>query len=170
MDQDIIRRSVVAVCTRIPDDAFTARTLGTAREGSGVVIPGDGLVLTIGYLLTEAEEVRLTTYDGRLVPGHALAYDQETGFGLIQAFDKLDCPALYFANTVSAKLGDAVLAVDGFGQSTQAQLVAKQEFAGYWEYLLEEALFTAPAHPYWGGAAFVDQDGALLGLARSSWR
>ncbi|WP_143523610.1 S1C family serine protease [Pararhizobium arenae] len=164
MDQAIVRRSVVAVRTRIPDDAFTARTLGTMRDGSGVVIRDDGLVLTIGYLLTEAEEVWLTTHDGRVVPGHALAYDQETGFGLIKAFSTLDCPALHFGNAAKAKLGDAVLAVDGYGQSVQAQLVAKQEFAGYWEYLLEEALFTAPAHPFWGGAAFVDEHGALLGI------
>lgn len=164
MDKAAILRSIVAVRTSIPDDAFTARTLGTTREGSGVVIRGDGLVLTIGYLITEAEEVWLTTFDGRVVPGHALAYDQESGFGLIQALGSLDCPALVFGDTSKAAIGDAVLFADGLGQTTEAKIVAKQEFGGYWEYLLDEALFTAPAHPLWGGAALVDRDGKLLGV------
>lgn len=164
MDKAAILRSIVAVRTAIPGDAFTARTLGTTREGSGVVIRGDGLVLTIGYLITEAEEVWLTASDGRVVPGHALAYDQESGFGLIQALGSLNCPALVFGDTSKANIGDPVYFADGFGQTTAAKIVAKQEFAGYWEYLLDEAIFTAPAHPLWGGAALVDQDGKLLGI------
>ncbi len=164
MDKAAILRSIVAVRTAIPDDAFTARTLGTAREGSGVVIRGDGLVLTIGYLITEAEEVWLTASDGRVVPGHALAYDQESGFGLIQALGPLNCPALVFGDTSKANIGDPVFFADGLGQTTEAKILAKQEFAGYWEYLLDEAIFTAPAHPLWGGAALVDQDGKLLGI------
>ena len=94
MDIDPTLRSVVAVRSTIPDDAFTAAGLGTLREGSGVVIRENGLVLTIGYLITEAEEVWLTTSDGRVVAAHALAYDQETGFGLVQALGPLDLPAL----------------------------------------------------------------------------
>ncbi|MDQ0322910.1 S1-C subfamily serine protease [Pararhizobium capsulatum DSM 1112] len=164
MDKARILRSVVGVRTAIPDGAFTAPALGTLREGSGIVIREDGLVLTIGYLITEAEEVWLTATGGRVVPGHALAYDQETGFGLIQALGPLDCPALVLGDSAKVKLGDPVLAADGHGQTTEAMIVAKQEFAGYWEYLLDEALFTAPAHPSWGGAAFVDQNGMLLGV------
>ena len=91
MNIDPILRSIVAVRTTIPEDAFTASALGTRREGSGVVIRDDGLVLTIGYLITEAEEVWLTTQDGRVVPAHALAYDQETGFGLVQALGRSTC-------------------------------------------------------------------------------
>ena len=94
MDIDEMLRSVVAVRATIPDNAFTASGLGTLREGSGVVIGADGLVLTIGYLITEAEEVWLTTHEGRVVAGHALAYDQETGFGLVQALGDLALPAL----------------------------------------------------------------------------
>lgn len=164
MDKAAILRSIVAVRAAIPRDAFTARSLGTVREGSGVVIRGDGLVLTIGYLITEAEEVWLTASDGRVVAGHALAYDQESGFGLIQALGPLNCPALVFGDSGKAKLGDPVFMVDGLGQTVEAAIVAKQEFAGYWEYLLDEAIFTAPAHPSWGGAALVDQDGSLLGV------
>jgi S1-C subfamily serine protease len=164
MNTDLILQSVVAVRTAIPDDAFTADTLGTRREGSGVVIGQPGLVLTIGYLITEAEEVWLTTQDGRVVAAHALGYDQETGFGLLQALGPLGLPALEFGDATQAALGQQVLLADGVGESVDARIVAKQEFAGYWEYLLDEAIFTTPAHPSWGGAALVDEDGKLLGI------
>jgi S1-C subfamily serine protease len=157
-------QSIVGVRSSIPDDAFTAATLGTRREGSGVVIRDNGLVLTIGYLITEAEDVWLTTQAGRVVPAHALAYDQETGFGLVQALDRLDLPAMEFGAATQAEIGDPVVLADGIGQVVRANIVAKQEFAGYWEYLLDEAIFTAPAHPSWGGAALIGADGKLLGI------
>lgn len=157
-------RSVVAVRAHIPDDAFTAQGLGTLREGSGVVINEHGLVLTIGYLITEAEEVWLTTHDNRVVAAHALAYDQETGFGLVQALQPLDLPALALGQSGKAQVGDPVVFADGTGRSIRSAIVAKQEFAGYWEYLLDEAIFIAPAHPSWGGAAMIGADGDLLGI------
>jgi S1-C subfamily serine protease len=164
MNIDAILRSIVTVRSSIPDDAFTAATLGTLREGSGVVIRDNGLVLTIGYLITEAEEIWLTSHDGRVVPAHALAYDQETGFGLVQALGRLGLPALQFGDAAKAKVGDPVMLADGIGQYVHANIVAKQEFAGYWEYLLDEAIFIAPAHPSWGGAALIDSSGKLLGI------
>jgi S1-C subfamily serine protease len=164
MDISTIRRSVVAVRASVPDDAFTADALGTLREGSGVVISTKGLVLTIGYLITEAEEVWLTAHDGKVIPAHALAYDQETGFGLIQTLAPLDLPALDIGSSSQAELGEDVTVIDGIGEHANCQIVAKQEFAGYWEYLLEEAIFTAPAHPSWGGAALIGRDGRLLGI------
>jgi S1-C subfamily serine protease len=164
MNGNPIRPSVVSIRTTIPDDAFTADALGTRREGSGVVIRDDGLVLTIGYLITEAEEVWLTRHDGIVVPGHALAYDQETGFGLVQALGELNLPALAFGDSAGAKAGDPILFADGTGKAVEGEIVARQEFAGYWEYLLDNAIFTAPAHPSWGGAALVDGDGKLLGV------
>jgi S1-C subfamily serine protease len=164
MSIDSILRSIVAVRSSIPDDAFTAATLGTRREGSGVVIRDNGLVLTIGYLITEAEEIWLTSHDGRVVPAHVLAYDQETGFGLVQALGRLGLPALPFGDATKAKIGDPVILADGIGQYVHANIVAKQEFAGYWEYLLDEAIFIAPAHPLWGGAALIDSSGKLLGI------
>jgi S1-C subfamily serine protease len=164
MNVNAIRPSVVAIRTTIPDDAFTADALGTRREGSGVVIRDNGLVLTIGYLITEAEEVWLTRHDGIVVPGHALAYDQETGFGLVQALGDLNLPALAFGDSVGAEAGDPILLADGTGRTVEGEIVARQEFAGYWEYLLDNAIFTAPAHPSWGGAALVDGDGKLLGI------
>src|SRR6218665_3018983 len=83
------RRSVVSLRAQVPDEAFTAATLGTVREGSGVVIDDNGLVLTIGYLITEAEEVWLTTHDERVVPAHVVGYDQQTGFGLLPTLPPL---------------------------------------------------------------------------------
>ena len=157
--------SVVALQSEIPDDAFTAPVLGVKRAGSGVVIRDDGLVLTIGYLITEAETVWLTSADGRLIPGHALAVDQETGFGLVQALEHVDLPALGLGSSSAAKAGDSVVvAAGGRRQFTRAQIVGKHEFAGYWEYFLDEAIFTAPAHPFWGGAALIGADGKLIGI------
>ena len=164
-DLDAALQSVVGVQATIPEDAFTAQTLGTQRVGSGVVIRESGLVLTIGYLITEAETVWLTTADGRATQGHVAAYDQETGFGLIQALGRLGVPALALGRSGKLEIGaPLVLAAGGRDHSVRAQLIANQEFAGYWEYLLEEALFTAPAHPFWGGSALIGADGKLLGI------
>lgn len=156
--------SIVALRAHIPEDAFTADTLGTLREGSGVVIGEDGLVLTIGYLITEAEEVWLTTHDNRVVAAHVVGYDQVTGFGLVQALSPLELPALELGSSSGSRLGDAGVFADGQGRSIRTAIVAKQEFAGYWEYLLDEAIFTAPAHPSWGGAGLIGSDGKLIGI------
>jgi S1-C subfamily serine protease len=164
MNIDPILRSIVVVRSSIPEDAFTATTLGTRREGSGVVIGESGLVLTIGYLITEADEIWLTGQGGHAVPAHALAYDQETGFGLVQALGQLGLPAVDFGDSGRARIDDPVVLADGAGEYVQAAIVAKQEFAGYWEYLLNEAIFTAPAHPSWGGAGLIGADGTLLGI------
>ena len=163
-DIDHALASVVALQSEIPEDAFTASVLGVKRAGSGVVIR-DGLVLTIGYLVTEAETVWLTTADGRLVPGHALAIDQETGFGLVQTLERVDLPVLPIGRSREAKPGDPVIvAAGGRRQFTRAHVIGKHEFAGYWEYYLDEAIFTAPAHPFWGGAAVIGADGKLIGI------
>jgi S1-C subfamily serine protease len=165
-DLDAALMSVVGIRSIIPGDAFTAETLGTERAGNGVLIRGDGLVLTIGYLITEAESIWLHLADGRAVPGHALAYDQETGFGLVQALVRLDLPALSFGDSSAAQLGERVV-VGGAGgrqRSVAAHIAAKQEFAGYWEYVIDEAIFTAPAHPNWGGTALIGHAGDLLGI------
>ena len=164
-DLDRTLRSIVALQAVIPEDAFTASILGTERAGSGVVIGDSGLVLTIGYLVTEAESIWLTGADGRVTPGHVLAYDQETGFGLVQALGRLDLPALELGRSGQGRIGEpVVVAGGGRRQSVSAEIIGKEEFAGYWEYLLEEAIFTAPAHPYWGGTGLIGRDGKLLGI------
>jgi len=158
------RHSIVALRTHVPDTAFTAPTLGTLREGSGAVINDEGLVVTIGYLITEAEEVWLTTHDERVVPAHVVGFDQETGFGLVQAMGDLDLPPLRLGSSSATSLSDIGRIIDGQGLEILNEIVAKQEFAGYWEYMLEEALFTAPFHPSWGGAALLDDNDNLIGI------
>ncbi len=166
-DLDRALESIVSVQATIPKDAFTAQILGTERGGSGVVISPMGLVLTIGYLVTEAETVWLKGVNGRVVPGHPLAVDQESGLALVQALGTLDLPALSLGSASEASIGDPVIVAGGGGgrkQASAGRIVAKQEFSGYWEYHLDEAIFTAPAHPLWGGAGLIGPDGRLLGI------
>ena len=157
--------ALVGLRAIVPGDAFTAETLGTERTGNGVLIR-DGVVLTIGYLITEAESVWLHLIDGRAVPGHVLAYDQETGFGLVQALARLELPSLPLGQSKATRVGDPVVVAGAGGRkrSIVAGIVAKQEFAGNWEYVLDEAIFTAPAHPFWGGTAMIGRAGELLGV------
>jgi len=158
--------SVVSVRARIPEDAMTANLLGTERAGHGVTINEHGLVLTIGYLITEAESVWLVDHNDRTLPGHVLAYDQETGLGLIQALQSLDVPALPLGDSASLPQGTPIIFAGHGGRrhAVAARIILKREFAGYWEYLLDEAIFTAPAHPNWGGAAVIDPAGRLCGI------
>jgi S1-C subfamily serine protease len=164
-DLDEALTSVVGLRAIIPGDAFTAETLGTERAGNGVLIR-DGVVLTIGYLITEAQTIWLHPADGPPAPGHVLAYDQETGFGLVQALARLDLPVMSIGQSQKTKVSDAVVVAGAGGRkhSVAARIAAKQEFAGNWEYVLDEAIFTAPAHPFWGGAAMIGHGGDLLGI------
>jgi S1-C subfamily serine protease len=164
-DIDRVLNSVVGLHSIVPPDAFTAETLGTERAGNGVVID-DGLVLTIGYLITEAESVWLHLADGRVVEGHALGFDAVSGFGLVQALGHLDLHPLPIGSSAATEIGDRVVlgGAGGRSRSVASQIIAKQEFAGYWEYLLDEAIFTYPAHPNWGGTALISNGGELIGI------
>src|ERR1700685_3766888 len=159
-------KSVVSLKTYVPADAFTANTLGTERAGSGVVINDKGLVATIGYLITEAETIWITANDGQVVPGHALAFDQETGFGLVQALGSLNLPNLELGDSDRLKVGDQAIFSAGGGRhhAIETRIVGRQEFAGYWEYVLDDALFTGPVHPFWGGCGLLGTDGKLMGI------
>jgi S1-C subfamily serine protease len=167
-DLQSVYRSVVLLHTEISEDAYTASILGTDRIGHGVVIRSRErkLILTIGYLITEAESIWLTDYEGRVVEAYPLGFDPVTGFGLVQPLGSLDAPAMERGSTSALAVGDRVIVVGhgGARHSLEARLIARREFAGYWEYLLEDALFTAPPHPQWGGTALVGEDGRLLGI------
>jgi len=168
LDFDLKRAldAVVMLRANIPEDAFTASILGTERAGNGVVIRDDGLTLTIGYLITEAESVWLTTNTGATVAAHPLAYDFATGFGLVVPLGKFDAPPLARGRAATVGVDDDVLVIGhgGLAHTLKARVIAKREFAGYWEYLLDEALFTAPSHPEWSGAALLDDAGRLIGI------
>ncbi len=158
--------AVVALHATVPEDAFTASILGSERTGNGVVIRDDGLILTIGYLITEAETIWLTANDGTVAQGYPLAYDFTTGFGLVQPLGRLGVQPLPQGSSALAAVDDDVIVIGNGGRAhaLKARINDKREFAGYWEYLLDEALFTAPAHPQWSGAALIADDGTLIGI------
>jgi S1-C subfamily serine protease len=164
-DLDEALTCVVGLRAIIPADAFTAETLGTERAGNGVLIR-DGVVLTIGYLIAEAQTIWLHPAEAPPAPGHVLAYDQETGFGLVQTLGRLDLPVMPIGQSRDTKVGAPVVVAGAGGRrhSVAARIAAKQEFAGNWEYVLDEAIFTVPAHPFWGGTAMIGRDGDLLGI------
>ena len=164
-DVDWTVSATVGLRAHVPPDAFTAQTLGALRVGHGVAI-SDDLVLTIGYLVTEAEQVWLQTHEGRVVAGHVLGFDAVTGFGLVRPLGSLGVPALEIGDSRQVMTGDKMILAGGglARRSITAQLVARHEFAGYWEYVLDEALFTAPGHPLWSGAALIGPTGKLVGV------
>jgi S1-C subfamily serine protease len=165
-DLEAALSAVVALRSEVPAEAFTASILGTEREGSGVLIGAEGLVLTIGYLVTEASTIHLMTREGRTVEAATIGYDYETGFGLVRALEPVEAKPLAFGRTAELAPGASVIAAahEERGGAVVQQLAAKREFAGYWEYLLDEALFTTPPHPGWGGAALLDERGRLAGV------
>jgi S1-C subfamily serine protease len=165
-DLDATLSAVVALEARIPADAFTAATLGAERLGNGVVIGPEGLVLTIGYLVTEAEAVWLTVNDGRRVAAHVLGVDAATGFGLVHALEPLGVPALPLGDSRRLAPGAALISAGGGGRAhaSVGRLLAREPFAGYWEYAIDEALFVEPAHPHWSGAALIGPAGELVGV------
>lgn len=165
-DLDGALNALVTLRAEVPEDAFTASALGTERVGNGVVIDEDGLVVTIGYLIAEASSIWLTSNSGLPVAAYSLAYDHVTGFGLVRAVEPLNATVLARGSADSCQRGDQVFVIGqgGRAHALKASVTDKRQFAGYWEYLLDEALFTAPAHPEWGGAALVGEDGKLLGV------
>jgi len=157
---------VVRMKTFINPDGRTAQSLGREREGSAIVIDSNGLMLTIGYLMVEAHSAEVVTNDGRDVPANIVGYDHQTGFGLMQAIAPLKVQPLAFGKSAELKARDAVV-VAGFGgpeNAAPAVVVAKREFAGGWEYLLDEAIFTAPPQAAWSGAALLNHEGKLVGV------
>jgi len=165
-DIDAVLSAVVRLHAEIPADAYTASILGTEREGHGIVIDDSGLVLTIGYLVMEAMAVSLQAGEGPPVPAEVVAYDYDSGFGLVRAMGRLEAQAISIGQSAELAINEPVL-VAGFGGRSQtigALVVSKREFAGYWEYLLDEAIFTSPPHPNWGGTALIGTDGSLRGV------
>lgn len=165
-DLDAVAGAVLGLRSRAPEDAFSSTYLGTERIGNGVLIDTDGLVLTIGYLVSECTEIALFCGEGRMVHADCLAYDFNTGFGLLRAVAPVDAAPLVLGGLDDVAEGDAavVAAYGGPSQAIAARVVSKREFAGYWEYLLDQAIFTIPPHPAWSGAALLGRDGRLAGI------
>jgi len=158
--------AILKVQTRALADARSVATLGREREGTGVVIGADGLVLTIGYLVIEAEEVNLVDARGRTLPASIVGYDHVSGLALVRAIVPLDATPLPLGDSTRLEERDPVLIVNhgGRGDATLAYVVSRRPFTGNWEYLLESAIFTSPPTLNWSGAALIGKDGALLGV------
>jgi S1-C subfamily serine protease len=157
---------VVHLKTFINPDGRTIKNLGREREGSGIVIDGHGLILTIGYLMVEAHSAEVLANDGEDMPASVVGYDQQTGFGLLQAAMPLKVHPVAFGKSAEVKERDAVV-VAPFGgpdNAMPARVISKREFAGNWEYLVDDAIFTAPPHPAWSGAALLNHEGKLIGV------
>lgn len=155
--------SVVKVRSTAVANARSSGTLGQQREGTGVVIDSKGLVMTIGYLITEADKVELSTTDGKVFPATVIANDYATGLGLVRALTPLPIKPVDFGESSGAAERELVLIV-GFDGVAPAYIVSKRPFVGYWEYLLDEAIYTAPATVNWQGAALLNREGKLLGI------
>lgn len=157
--------AMVSITAHIPDDAMSAGLLGTERVGHGVRIREDGLIATIGYVVHEAEHVWVGSRT-TVVPGVVVGADFDSGFALIKPTLPLHGPCMEIGSANLLSVGDAVSVMSSGGTEPviESYIVAKQEFAGRWEYVLDLALFTSPAHESWSGAALVDSDGQLCGL------
>lgn len=156
--------AIVGVHATIPSDARTAEVLGTEREGSGVVIDEAGLVLTIGYLIMESNETAIELSEGGKVPAEVVAYDYDSGFGLLRPLTPIDVAPIQFGSSAELEERSQVLVASSGDSATPAYVVSRRDFAGYWEYLLPDAIFTSPPHAGFGGAALIGADGRLLGI------
>jgi S1-C subfamily serine protease len=163
---DEVLSGVVRLKTFINPDATTTKNLGRDRQGSAIVIDDNGLVLTIGYLMVEAHSAELTTNDGRTVPADIVGYDHETGFGLLRAIAPLKVRPVQLGSAGNLAEGEPALVVSAGGRALAApvEIASRRTFAGSWEYLVDRAIFTAPPHPAWSGAALLDKTGKLVGV------
>ena len=157
-------QAIVGIEARIPSSARTAGILGTERRGSGAVIDNEGLVVTIGYLILEAEEVLLIDIDGQPMPATIVAYDSHSGFGLVRAILELKAQPASLGQSINLSRGDLATVVNHTRSITQVVIDSRMTFVGTWEYVLENAIYTVPAIPDFSGAALIDQAGELVGI------
>jgi len=158
--------AVVGLHTTIPQNRRSARTLGAEREGHGTVIDNEGLIVTIGYLIMEADTVTITDIEGNTYPASIVGYDYESGFGLVRTNTVLPLRPMKFGDSdiLSLRSEAYVAGLGGEKATLKVKVAGRREFAGYWEYLLDNAIFTVPAYPLWGGSALMGADGSLLGV------
>ncbi len=163
---DDVLATVVRVEVKVPPTARSASSLGTERRGHGVLIGKDGLIVTIGYLVQEASEIQVTGPSGKPLSATLVGYDYETGFGLIRTAIPLSVKPIELGDSSELAERHQVLVAThgGYKSATAAVVVSRRTFAGYWEYLLEKAIFTSPPISEFGGAALIGGDGRLVGV------
>ena len=161
-----IFQAIVGIEAQIPNDARTARILGTQRQGNGIVIDNEGLIVTIGYLILEATNVKVTHHDGTRIPAENVAYDHESGLGLVRVPSGLKVKPLRLGNSSQLSKDDKAIILTHSNEHPirGVQVVSRRVFTGYWEYMLENAIFTSPPHSFHSGAALVGENGKLLGV------
>jgi S1-C subfamily serine protease len=159
-------RAIVRIQAMVPENARTAVSLGTTREGNGVVIDKEGYVLTIGYLILEAERIEVVGQSGETLKATFVAYDHNSGFGILRTEKPLKVTPMKLGQSSDVTVGDPVLVASYGGPDAVqgARVITRKEFAGYWEYLLEDAIFTTPPHLSFGGAALIGRNGRLVGI------
>jgi len=159
---------VVKLSIKAVQGARTAENLGAEREGTGVVFGEKGLILTIGYLMLEAGSILVVAGDGRVYPASVIGYDHATGFGVLRA--GIDCRPLEVGSSADVRELATVLvaAHGGAGGASRACVVSRRRFTGWWEYMIEGGIFTAPPRFEHSGAALLDADGRLVGVG-SLW-
>jgi S1-C subfamily serine protease len=163
---DELLSAVVHIKTSINPDGRSVANLGREREGTGIVIDNDGLIVTIGYLMVEAQSAEVIAADGRAVPANVVGYDHESGFGLLRAIMPVKAHPLSLGHSAELKEKDPVV-VAGYGgrdRVARAEVVSRRAFAGSWEYLLDDAIYTWPPYADWSGAALIDRAGKLVGV------
>lgn len=158
--------TVVGIQVTAVESSRSAETLGRRRLGSGVVIGDDGLVLTIGYLILEADRVDIVLDRSRQVPARVVAYDLATGFGLVQALTPLKLAPARLGDSAAVSSNEPLLIASGGAAADigLARMVSRRSFSGYWEYHIDGALFTVPARTDHSGAALFNAQGELLGI------
>ena len=166
IDAQALFRAVVRVDARAVPNARSAATLGREREGTGILIGADGLIVTIGYLIVEVDQVSITDHRGRTLPATVVGYDHATGFGLVRSIVPLDAEPIPFGN--ADRLGERepvmIASHTGANDVTFAWVVSRRPFSGNWEYMLDSALWTSPPTMNWSGAGLIDREGRLLGI------
>jgi S1-C subfamily serine protease len=163
---DDLVSAVVRIKTFINPDGSSVQNLGREREGAGIVIDESGLVLTIGYLMVEAQGAEIATSSGRTLPAAVVGYDHITGFGLLRTLEPPKIKPLPLGKSADVKEQDPLLVASfgGAGAVLPVRVASRRVFAGSWEYLVDDAIFTSPPHPAWSGAALINREGKLVGL------
>ena len=169
-DLDIGLSSIVHLSSTVPEEAFSARTLGTEREGNAILLGNDNILVTIGYLVVDAQTITLKARGEEKVQAELLGYNHESGLALIQTLSELNIPPIKqgTANNLEENEQVIITPYGGIDHSISASVISRREFAGSWEYLLDRAIFTTPIHPNWSGAALIRRDGTLCGVG-SLW-
>ena len=157
--------SIVSIHSKIPDEARTSKSLGTVRQGSGVVIDNKN-ILTIGYVVLEASEISIGLINGKKIPGRLIAYDFETGFGLVSPIVSTKLKSLKIGDSSKIKMDDSIFILPSptMGIGSLAKMVSRRPFVGWWEYYLEKPIYTLPNNPAWTGAPLVNSQGEIVGI------